>query len=258
MKKVDILDTKLGMNYNDYLLLETIEDWYAYKTIAFNDLSSALGKVLRSSVPKERWDHFNISGIGASAFRAAALKAGINGGNPVLDSIAGLEATSDYKRDLIERGERVVVNSNGGYFWLMPHHEIVSEEFWDSNADRDHLVNIRENTVLLNLENDPELEKHSIEYMQARDENYSYILDMRGWSNDVMKYHFLKFKENGGRSLYVYTTATDVPQVAMYLGLAIECDINEATIELNSGTSPALADVLTKYSDLMNLTVVEI
>ncbi len=255
MKKVDILDTKLGMNYHDYILLETISDWYAYKTLAFDDLSMAHCKVMNSSVPNDRWDHFNISGIGACAFTTAVMKANINGGNPILDSIKGLDETTDYKRDLIERGERVVVNSNGGFFWLLPHHEIVNEECWDGDSNRDHLVCIRDNTVLLNLENDPELEQHSIDYMSERDENYSYILDMRGWSYGAMKHHFTEFKDNGGESLYVYTTAMDVPQVDMYLKLAVDCGIMKAIIELNAGTSTELTRVMDRYVDVIQLTI---
>lgn len=253
MNVVDILDTKLGLEYPKHILLETLDDWLEFKTLAFNDLNRAQYTVMKSTIPKSRWDHIRMRGFGGSAFTAAVMKMNIDGSNALLHSIQVLEETTDAKRQLIERGERVAINRNGGYFYLMPHHEITHSQPYDAGAERAALVHIRKNTTLLNLENDPELEQCVIDYMTEVDPNFSYILDLRGWESGQLLSHFKTFVERGGQSLYVYTTGFDHLQVDQYLTLAKKAGIGRAVIKLNSGMPEQLEPILQRHRELMDV-----
>jgi hypothetical protein len=103
---------------------------------------------------------------------------------------------------------------------------------------------IKPDTSYINLENDPKLEDFSKKYLQSKDENYSYIVNLGHHSKEQLTDIFSEFVINGGHTVYVYTTGMKTDQMYQYFDIAYNCGINNFEFDFNSGITPAIQDFL--------------
>lgn len=130
--------------------------------------------------------------------------------------------------DFIEKFDDVFVNSVGGYcyskaFDMNEYEELFEFKLEDIFIKTTHSFNYdkSENNVLV-LENDPVLDKWTIEHFDGR---FPYILNLRS----VMATN--KFEELlnkfSGKKIFVYTTGLDYDQIIDYVNRSIKCGFDE-------------------------------
>jgi len=139
----------------------------------------------------------------------------------------------------------IFINSEGGYrhFNFSDEIEILSEEDVDS-FERTTKHYIRKNTKFINFENDWELERSAVNRLEALDKNFSYITELRLISKQEFSRILDKFKENGGDSVYVYTTGMDVKQMYQYSTDCLKKRISNFVFEFNSGLDDEITEFL--------------
>jgi len=95
---------------------------------------------------------------------------------------------------------------------------------------------IGENTKYIVLENDCELERKAIDYLETVDRwNYSYVKELIMFDEDNLKLVFDKFVKAGGKVVYVYTTGINNEQMYQYSTSAISSGIKKFEFYFNSG-----------------------
>ncbi len=213
-----------GIDYSNALVLQNIDDLIEYQKIG-QDQITEIGRILLKSLAEpDEWEEV-LSGVdkgpGLSIWWQCVEICKLQGGNPVFQvgQFFGDHCRALYKSVIEDEGV-VAINSKGGYF------PISKESFENTEAtevDGIELVDrrvkvIKENTKVLNLENDPELEVDAVAYMESVDPNYSYICNMRSFSFDDMVEVFEEFIAKGGDYVYLYTTGMDVKQMYEYTG----------------------------------------
>lgn len=215
------------------LLLSTYEDVLEYQQLLANNTSNTFSYVLNRSIPIDRWDHYGFDGNFGNSFNMTIHKAKLFGGRPILmfDGVTNEKCVAILKA--IQSGEQVVVKRNGGWCTVMEDlHKILEvSEFTGSSAKKSV---INKNTTYLNLENDPELEKRTKEYL-TKDPNFSYVLCLREFTDKQLKNVFAEFLYNGGKIVYVYTTGSDTVQMWEYCKQIVESGIKQVEFEFNSG-----------------------
>lgn len=156
--------------------------------------------------------------------------------------------------DNISKGRKLLVNPLGGYCFMTDDVNILSEDSFETAFQLTY--SIKANTQYINLENDPELEERTRQYLGERDPNYSHILNLHKFSKDDLVKVFTEFKENGGSIVHVYTTGTNVPQMYEYFEAAKDAGLNDFVFEFNAGTENGISEFIQHIKPLCNLTLV--
>lgn len=246
MKQVQI-KTKFG-ELADYIQLKTINDVHEYMEHLGHDVSEAIAKLIRSDIMPENWDHVRMSGSKGGVLRASVMTAYVKETNPLyeIDSLIQTKLMNMMKE--IVKGEVVLVNMNGGYCTFSEdYHTILCEVEFDDTPKDTSVIN--KNTKYINLENDPELEKRTIEYLSQQDKNYSYVLNLRNYDVAALTEIFKSFVQNGGEVVYVYTTGLDVQQMFDYSEALIAAGIKHVEFEFNCGKHEKHDEVIKYLND---------
>lgn len=217
------------------LLLDSYEDVLEYQELLAKNTSQTFDRVVTSRISINSWDHYGYEGEYGNSFNMAVQKCKILGGRPILefDKVTNEKCVAMLK--VINRGETVIVNSVGGWCYIMPDiHEIMSEPVEYVPKSQRQAV-ILDNTKYINLENDPQLENRTKEYLGELDQNYSYILCLNEYHNHELIEIFKEFKSKGGEIVYVYTTGTNTVQMWDYSKAIIDSGIKFVEFEFNAG-----------------------
>lgn len=234
----------LNQNPCNYFMLQNIDDLIEYQELLNGELEESFHKIITSSVEPRKWSHLlNENSQGDTTIAHSILKCEAEGGNPLLKAPALAQQKINRIKQHISNGETVIVNMKGGYCFLDKNTEILSVDEYVRKDKR--VYHIGENTKIINLENDPELEKRTIEYFEEQnDNNPSYILNLRSFSKSDLIKVFTEFQEKGGSQVYVYTTAMDIPQMREYCEAIVEAGIKEVVFEFNAGMNPDIEAVV--------------
>jgi len=230
MKQVTVED-KFGQTI-DYMMISSPDDFAEYAESLGRDVEKTCARLINSDVPPDRWDHMIRRNGADSVVGLGIYRAKLFGGSifPLItDSMA--EKLLNMSRSLDE-GEILLVNEVGGYCtYKDDYHTILTEG--------EYLVpdtyTIKKNTKYINLENDPDLEQHTIDYLNKVDENFSFVLNLREYPYARLTNVFKEFMENGGDTVYVYTTGLDVPQMLDYSAAIIDSGLKKVVFEFNCG-----------------------
>jgi hypothetical protein len=214
-----------------YMMIESVDDVKQYSDMIGKGIDATLVRLLKSDVSVDRWDHLiTKGGPDGGAMNAAFATAYIRGTNPIYE--VGPIADTKIRNILtaVMEGERVLVNVNGGYchFDDNYHTMLTCEEYTDS-SEPSYIIN--ENTKYINLENDPDLENRTKEYLTTRDPNFSYITNLRSFSKSDLIEVFREFVRSGGEVVYVYTTGIDIPQMIEYSMALVTAGIKKVEFE---------------------------
>lgn len=223
-------------------LIENFDDLYNYIEILNQSADNALIKTIKGSE--------NLSEMENGIIMHAALKN--KNENPIyhLDGVV---------KDKIEKfityltlNKKILINDAGGFCFLDDKLEVLKVWTEQSNIKEDNYC-IVEGAKVINLENDPELEQHSIDYMESDFGKYSYITNLRLFDKEDLIKVFKEFLASGGEILYIYTTGQDVGQMYQYTGAAIEAGIKEMVLEFNSGINSKHEEYLTHFKNKINI-----
>lgn len=239
----------------DYILLEDIEDVIAYGEYHIGDVEIAAATIIKSNLPNDRLDHlYGSNGRISGMISGAVMKSKIKGGVPIFE--LGQMADERILRLLkwSAAGEQIMLNHNGGFCFLNEDTVILREKPYEFTREDTH--KIKPNTTYINLENDQELEQHTIDYLSKKDPNYSYVCGLRNYSKPELTDVFKKFKKNGGSIAYIYTTGMDVPQIEEYCAALKAAEITNIHFEFNAGVGSDLQETLDRLAEDDALTVV--
>lgn len=165
----------------------------------------------------------------------AELKSLHNGKNPIHNLGYAVKRKIQTVKRILSKGQIAFLNPAGGVTSIDGENIVLvkkMEEVTDMNPVEPVLV---VGSRVINLENDCQLEKNAIEYMKNNYFQYSYITQLREYSDSELKEIFVRFKENGGETVYIYTSGYDVPQMYDYSKLAIAAGLNHFIFEFTAG-----------------------
>ena len=190
----------------------------------------------------------------SSISKTSAELARVNGQNPIYLIASQLSKKTCTMLKLLERSNGILVNSAGGYqHFKEDFHTIVSETPFVDNSKEEYIT-INQNTQYINLENDPFLEKHIIDFLSEKDKNFSYVRNLRSFSIEELTTIFTDFINAGGHTVYVYTTATDIQQMMDYSTAIINSGLKNVVFEFSCTPPNEVQDVV-KYLENNNISV---
>jgi hypothetical protein len=181
--------------------------------------SIAIANMIRNVIPVDRWDHENFD-IMAAIVQMSFIKMRLGTEIPLLAFKAGCRefAVNMFEAwDKLEDDEVLLINHNGGY--RPGKRDLICDGKEFTVKPLEHLT-IVEGSKLLVIENDPVIDKWTVENLHA---SYSYIVNLGRLSKpqtvDLMK----QFRNStGGTTLFVYTTGINDNQMIEYTNAAIE------------------------------------
>lgn len=240
----------------EVFVVRNISELASYLTYAEKCSEDLIRKVMKASVPVHRWDHIHIKSIAGVTFNAAVLKCGISGGAPLIEYSSMFdERLRDFVR-LVMDNKKLVINDNGGWFDFEDESIIIKS--WEHKFEEMWSHKITEGTHIICLENDPQLEETAIEFLDDADPNYSYITNLRSYSDPMLRKAFNQFisacdKSVSQPTVYVYTTGMDVEQMRFYTSIAIECGIKDFIFDFNSGVTSRIEDFIFEFKNKVNM-----
>lgn len=203
-----------------YLMLETSKDVNSYCDLCERGFETMVPTLERT--PTSRWDHLYRSQRGFETFNISLMDHKITGENPIHHHSLVLTRYRNMLKNAIKNGP-IIINSKGGWQPLnAEEHNTISKEAITNLSLLDHSVDIRlnKNSKFLNLENDPQLEQYTLNELPKLDKHFSYVTNMRLFSNEKLASVINDFKRRGGVGLWVYTTGSDIEQMKEYCSLA--------------------------------------
>lgn len=239
MKKVTIKSSCMS---GEWLLISNFEELSVYMEHTSGQTSDLISSLIKNAIPKERWDHFITQNAAGSILAHTLASCKIKGKSPIFEIDKFILQKFDTMMKWILEGEKLLVNDRGGFCTMPPDCTIVSEREVDFSFKPTY--SIKSDTSYINLENDPKLEDFSKKYLQSKDENYSYIVNLGHHSKEQLTDIFSEFVINGGHTVYVYTTGMKTDQMYQYFDIAYNCGINNFEFDFNSGVTPAIQDFL--------------
>jgi hypothetical protein len=225
-------------------LIKNLSDLILYiehqSGLLVNDFIYACKKNIR----KEQWDHFYSSSLGIGTTFAK-----MKGTSPIFEATNLLDTKSAGMAKVLLQFGAVFVNQNGGYHnFNSETHTILEEK--DVNLDRPQLTVIANRPSLINLENDADIENHTVKYFKENGLELSYICHLRNYSQKDLVNVFTDFKNKGGTGLYVYTTGMDINQMEGYCNAAIDAGLDTILIQFNVQISDNHIELLDGITDI--------
>jgi len=227
----------------DYILLEDVDDVIEYnETVLQRDAGIAAQRMLKTSLKPDQFDHLITKDGPGGIIATSYYKASFVESSPLLE--VGITSDAKIARLLghAAQGEQIMINNVGGYCFRTPNTKIIREEPYAPFESATYVI--KENTKFINLENDAVLEDHTIKHLRKVDKNYSYVTNLRSFSQVDLVKVFEEFKANGGEAAYLYTTGFDVDQVHEYCEALQEAGITKIDFEFNSGDSHKYLSIL--------------
>lgn len=230
----------------DAIILESYDDLIAYDEIVRIGSMDKVKSMISKGIPIDRLDHYIDKEHESAAFNASVISCSITGGNPLLLTDHWADKLKHGKGKIIERGDSVIVNKFGGYCAFSDIDHEILQIYGECFSRKRFNVKIIEGSKYINLENDQELEKYTID--KFKNKTFSFITGMCNMSDKDMHDALIEFKDKGGDTVYAYTTGIDYAQVEWYTDIALGLGLN-VSIELNIEPSDNLFSVFDKYKD---------
>lgn len=246
---------KMPHGEGEWIMLSTPEELLEYSAHVSEKVVEQTTRLLKSQANPNRWDHMITATPEGSILAGALASCKIKGGRPIFEMDAVMQRKFMNMLEHIAKGEHVLVNSRGGYCTMHEDFEILSTSVLDTGFKPTHVIN--KNTTYINLENDPELENRTKQYLGERDPNFSYVLNLRKYDKTALTAVFNDFKANGGKIVHVYTTGMDVPQMYDYFEAAQTAGLNDFVFEYNSGISEGIQGFIDYTKKLANVEIVD-
>jgi hypothetical protein len=235
-----------------YILLNDLYDLMEYGEMIKDSTTESVNKLIKSDVPWDRFNHFvDTSNPGDNTLFSSYLSCKVSGGNPILQVGDFIDSKIRTMANYINRGETVLVNPKGG--WCPPSSDWIITEV-DSPIEPVNVV-IADTPSLINLENDPELEEHTLNYFKDNDLELSYVVRLRSYDKATLTTIFKEFKAKGGYGLYVYTTGIDIPQMYDYCEAAVAAELVTIKFDFNAGFNDDHKDVIAEYEGQIQFEV---
>jgi len=226
-----------------YLMLENLHDLHLYAEKTDEEAAASFGRILRNNVPNDKINHLLCKTHGDNVVLTASIMGNFTGDSLVesIGKVSGEKYANMTKHIL--NGETIIINPLGGYCFLSDDMTVTDEKEYVDIVDKT-TYKIADNASYLNLENDAELEKTVIDFFDKHGAEQSYVLNLRNFDIGDLTKIFNEFAENGGHTVYVYTTGMDVDQMYDYSKALIRSNIDEILFDFNSGINDDINKVV--------------
>lgn len=244
---------KMPHGEGEWIIISNTAELMEYFEFVSGKVVDQTTRLIKSKAPSERWDHMITQSHEGSILAAAVLDCKINGGSPILKMDSHLQNKFLTMLDYVVEGKELLVNRMGGFCWMVPEYQILNTSIVDTGFKPTYIIN--DNTKYINLENDPDLEARTKEFLGAIDPNFSYVLNLHKHSEEELVKIFNDFKSKGGQFVHVYTTGMNVPQMYEYFSAAIKAEIDNFVFEFNSGISDGIQSFIEHAKKHANVEV---
>lgn len=237
---------KKGTQDKGYIIQNT-EDLIEYFNLERDTFHKQFKRAIQNNIPVQKWDHlYGYLNIG---FNTAKVK---GEASPLFEADNVFRMKESQITKMVSENKTVFVNEKGGYHEFKDDtHTILKSEVFDfKNKD----LRISKNASFLNLENDPILENHTIQYFKNEKLDLSYLVNLYAFSKEELINIFNEFSKKGRYGLYVYTTATDIKQMVDYLEACVESELTDVIIEFNDGFNDAHKEIMNNFKNKLNLS----
>lgn len=252
MKQVTISGKYIA---GSWILIDSTDTLLEYMEYTSEKVVDQTKRLIKSGAGIERWDHMITKSHEGSILAATIIKCKAEGKNPILEMDGIIQQKFMNMFENLQKGRQLLVNELGGYCFMHEDYIIESEKILDIGFKPTHVIN--EGTQFINLENDPELENRTKEYLGAIDANYSYVLNLHKYTQSMLVDVFTEFKAKGGKVVHVYTTGMNVPQMYDYFEAAQLAGLNDFEFEFNAGISKGIREFINHANSLANVKIIE-
>ena len=114
-------------------------------------------------------------------------------------------------------------------------------------------IDLKPNSKYIILENDHEVDPEGHKILSKIEENYSSLTALSKHSKEEIENVLKNFKENGGETVYVYTTGQNVNQMYEYTDAIINAGINNMKIDFNLGIKKDHKEFLETFKNDINI-----
>ncbi len=240
------------------ILLSTVQEVYEYSQMTSDTAASNISEWLKGRIPPNRWDHYiRNTGTWGNPLVSAVSEMFITGKNAIYTVDTHIHKKYTNMCLGVIAGHKIVVNKVGGYCYLTDKlHEVISIEDFIKDNPRFYVIN--EGTQWMNLENDPQVEERTKEYLGAIDPNFSYICHLHQYAEVELRVIFKEFKDKGGIGIHVYTTAGNITQMEEYSRAIVHAGIKNVIFEFNAGINDDIVEVVSWLQNKnINVEIVE-
>lgn len=250
MNKVTIKNAPIQ---GQWMLVNTPESLMEFMEHTSEKVVEQVSRFIKDKAEVESWDSIQRNTPAAGILAATVAHCKLHGKNPIfeLDGIMN-KRFSNMLQEILD-GNQVLINSAGGYCFMLPEWEVETTEPVYLGWVPTHVINAQ--TQYINLENDPELEKHTRQYLGQRDANFSYILNLGGYTKEALVSVFTEFKANGGKIVYVYTTGMNVPQMYEYFEAAQKAGLKDFEFHFNAFITDGIQGFIEHIKNRANVTI---
>jgi len=219
-----------------YMMIDSLGDLPHYFEHVSEQCVQHFTKIVKSDIPQEKWDHCLGGSQGASIFGHAVMQSKFNQKNPIYNLDSAIHRKYNAFANFLAKGQPILINKAGGYCpFIDGEHELVYQKPYSLDEEKHQNIVIKKQTKYINLENDPILESHTISYLSKIDPNYSHITNLRSFDIEELIEAFIRFKDNGGTTVYIYTTGTDIEQMYNYSEAICRAQLAHVEFEFNAG-----------------------
>lgn len=185
----------------------------------------------------------------SSTCRMILERSRMNGTNPLFDIEENLmnrqAALSRQLYASLKVDKGLLINETGGFnsaYELLEGKEYGPSSLFFEGQRLTYTVN--KPTTFINLENDPFLERYVVEKLGKLDPNFSFVTNLGRFGVDDLTHVFTEFKSNGGTTVFMYTTGTNVQQMYDYVKAAKRAGITTFYFKFNAGINDAIVQFL--------------
>jgi len=237
LKQVEVYATFFPKGITDKgFILENESDFCDFFKREEDKLLSDFSAAVKSKMPTYQWDHI----YGLLGFSTSIAKA--KGSSPIIEASLILNAKETDMLRMIANGNKVFVNMNGGYHRFNDKtHTII--RYIGSKEEKTTNISIAKNPTLINLENDPMIEKKTKDFYNENKLELSTVVNLRMFDKSELINVFNEFHNAGGYGVYVYTTGSDLIQMKEYIDAVIGSKLNTLVIELNTELTKEIQEV---------------
>lgn len=241
------------------ILLESVQDVADYMEFVKSKENSIITKFIKSGETANRLDHI-VSGFEPTEKSLASYACAfghLRGTNPLYEIPNALTAKMNTALKILSFFGHVFINPAGGMTTLLKGSvELIEARPFEGYKENKGRISLVAGAKVINLENDPYLERVAVKYMKSRWDKFSSIKELILFDKNRLQNVFESFKAKGGEVIYVYTTGRNVEQMYEYSEAALHAGLNDFVFDFNCGTDKDINKFVNWLSERANVELI--
>lgn len=251
---------KSSLTEGRWIKVDSVKDLGIYKQYLENNVIEGISDLLNSKMPPNRFDHYMMKNEFANNIWAGAIcrsKSKLQQTNPIYHVD---ELFNSMFKDMLSKileGKSLMIGLKGGYHPYNPKEEytVISEFSFEEGEDLSKNVVLNKGAKNINLENDPKLEQYVMDWLGDPTVDFSYVLNLRKFSEKDLKEVLVKFVNQGGTTICQYTTGSDLPQMEQYIAIAEESGVESINFVFSAGINTQIKNFIDNIKRKTNIKI---